>query len=1026
MTMNMSELRERVIQQYPQFEQIDDSVLCFTRKQENQPFAVYYIDIASDLPSTKESLNQYQDRLIGKRYFDGRKSLQWSNYFYFLRSEEELARNEVKQAKELIESDRAYARKFVIPEHEIDSVLVPHIVSPSQDAQRESVLSVWIELLTEAGLDQAILSDASLPTRLRYIESNTKKERTDSASITRKTVKPAQYLTSLTLSQYRSFPLKRHFDFGTVNLIFGSNASGKTSLLEAIELFYCGRNKRNLDQKPNYRLDAILADGTTERATSQRDLSVFRDKNLSWYGQSEVRTNNLYKSFAQFNFLDTDAAVSLSESTEHIEEDLSKLLVGPDTSKIWRDIERVDDEVKSKLKELRPYKKQIEAELSRLTKLLDDLANERQLSDIILDRLSKMLERYNWKQIKDEPELFLESLNGSLTELLSVAQQAKELKWTESPTTHAALDKFVQESSRLLDDIEPKLHRIEELQKEIYSANVTVDQLKHAHKLVDEVNRYIDSGFLELTSKHANTKITIELCSKLLRSYDDQFIAILSDVDADCDVASSLKSASEERLKAEAELATTKDEYSKFAKLSEDSIKLSQQLRQIAGTLIQRAKNPDQCPLCHTQFASGDLAKHMNFGVDTQLEALGQSLLSRMRESESLLKNNQNMETALTWLNQFCQKSLEGVNYKLQEALDHLRRVQNELAAAHEAQYIIDKEMVQLTDSGFSAEQFENLLSELNTMGYKIENLRKEVAVQLLSQIDTNVSSQSKNIEKSTKELDEVEADLKKLLNLSGNDPDFEGAISILREKISATDIIIARLSEFSGEFGWPHDRPISDLIATADGVRKVASEAYNAIVHERRVSSQQSDGLKRQEGLKEQLEKLENRIKHFNQAHTVFNKIRNNHSLNQAMEASLHLNRGAIESIFSTIHSPAEFSGLGPTLATLVRKVDDSTAKLTEISTGQRAAFGLSVFLAQNSQLTAAPPVILIDDPIAHVDDLNSLSFLDYLREISLTGKRQIFFATANDKLATLFERKFDFLGEDQFKRFNLSREAG
>jgi len=67
-----------------------------------------------------------------------------------------------------------------------------------------------------------------------------------------------------------------------------------------------------------------------------------------------------------------------------------------------------------------------------------------------------------------------------------------------------------------------------------------------------------------------------------------------------------------------------------------------------------------------------------------------------------------------------------------------------------------------------------------------------------------------------------------------------------------------------------------------------------------------------------------------------------------------------------------------------------------------------------------------LIDDPIAHIDDLNSLSFLDYLRDVALTNRRQIYFATANDKLATLFERKFDFLGPEGFRRFNLQREAG
>src|ERR1700722_11032328 len=119
-------------------------------------------------------------------------------------------------------------------------------------------------------------------------------------------------------------------------------------------------------------------------------------------------------------------------------------------------------------------------------------------------------------------------------------------------------------------------------------------------------------------------------------------------------------------------------------------------------------------------------------------------------------------------------------------------------------------------------------------------------------------------------------------------------------------------------------------------------------------------------------------------------------------MKSALERNRTEIEAIFTRIHSPNEFSGLGQAITTLVRKSSATSANLGEISTGQRAAFGLSVFLAQNSQLTVAPPVVLIDDPIAHVDDLNSLSFLDFLRELAISGRRQIFFATASDKLAT------------------------
>jgi ABC-type lipoprotein export system ATPase subunit len=142
---------------------------------------------------------------------------------------------------------------------------------------------------------------------------------------------------------------------------------------------------------------------------------------------------------------------------------------------------------------------------------------------------------------------------------------------------------------------------------------------------------------------------------------------------------------------------------------------------------------------------------------------------------------------------------------------------------------------------------------------------------------------------------------------------------------------------------------------------------------------------------------------------------------LKEITESALQSNRETIEAIFSQIHSPAEFKEIGRDW-TLIKKGGDEKVPLTKISTGQRAAFALSVFLAQNAQLRAGPRVILIDDPIAHVDDLNCLSFLDYLREIVIAGNRQVFFATASDKLASLFERKFDFLGA-RYKRLNLTR---
>lgn len=57
---------------------------------------------------------------------------------------------------------------------------------------------------------------------------------------------------------------------------------------------------------------------------------------------------------------------------------------------------------------------------------------------------------------------------------------------------------------------------------------------------------------------------------------------------------------------------------------------------------------------------------------------------------------------------------------------------------------------------------------------------------------------------------------------------------------------------------------------------------------------------------------------------------------------------------------------------------------------------------------------------PVANIGG----GFLDFLREYVLVEKRQVFFATANGKMASLFMKKFDFLGDD-FKSVQLARDS-
>lgn len=86
MSLNIEKLKERVAGRFSDIEQVDDSIIRFTKKAGQETYAVYYLDIAKDLPGTQEKLSKYQDRVIGPYYFEGRRSLQWSNYLYFVTS----------------------------------------------------------------------------------------------------------------------------------------------------------------------------------------------------------------------------------------------------------------------------------------------------------------------------------------------------------------------------------------------------------------------------------------------------------------------------------------------------------------------------------------------------------------------------------------------------------------------------------------------------------------------------------------------------------------------------------------------------------------------------------------------------------------------------------------------------------------------------------------------------------------------------------------------------------------------------
>lgn len=165
---------------------------------------------------------------------------------------------------------------------------------------------------------------------------------------------------------------------------------------------------------------------------------------------------------------------------------------------------------------------------------------------------------------------------------------------------------------------------------------------------------------------------------------------------------------------------------------------------------------------------------------------------------------------------------------------------------------------------------------------------------------------------------------------------------------------------------------------------------------------------------LKEKIEKLE----------FALSVINNLDKSNERLFDFFDNNMQSILNIFMKIHAPKEFDCLkfSDGNIELKRIGHDVFEPISRISTGQKSALALSIFLAMNRNAKNAPRYILFDDPVSNVDDINVLAFFDFLRDLALSGKRQIIFATASSKIANLFKKKFDFL-DDKFKYYELKR---
>lgn len=1017
---------------------VEESVLRGEKRHDGKCYAVAYVDFADDVVGRADNLREFQERVLGGDFFDAPEDLRWNKYLYIVAGPNSIGQVGFAAAKSEIESDRDYARKRVVFESELESLLgsSQHFL-PEAKKQGRDVVAEWNERLSAVGLDELLDKPTPRTEVIERISSATTKriavqDKTKVLSATDMQLTNA-WLSQISIEKFRAIHDGKSYDFGTVTLIVGSNGTGKTSLLEAIEFLYCGHNRRpnsSIVQRVQAKFKSLTSSAIFG-ISSTTDTARIKSRSLAWYNRDERAAKSILDGFSRYNFLDTDAAFRISTELEpnEISEDLSRLLVGADAALTWDylqkivvDIENAHDKAELSLDR---YNMQLQSEEVELKRLLERPS----IAKALIENFWSAMSEIGWKTpAKISAEVILserepiEKAMASLQILKAVGPESITLRLINEREVSLA---FAVNAAKVIEENRLKLLHSQVRNKELIQSKDKVVQM------LDRWLTYTTYKFSAIRLNNAKSKLAVEQALSELGAYasgeipeiPEQYLAI--PVDKAIDIANELVRQSESQLATLNELANS------YGRIASARALAARHLQEAALESFRNGHPKDNCPVCRTSHNPNDLAELIEgiTGILNEPEEL-----TKLSESiERANKNASNAKATLGNLEQVQSIALSiSVDYDLpaSQILEHLKRLRIELERLRIAAAVSISDWNVALDFGLNIDEYELLWNQLSPiLGMDQAALEEKNVISIRDEYTSSIleirekqESLRLEIELKTQEIagileTQISRDWKSQVKQK------EG-FQFLNAMFEEFQHIKERALLLMNVIDLNEDSNLGLLHIQLAGASKALSDAIIAIQNESKGTKEISDATSLLELTRNLVEKFSTRERNLQNALKSLQELISTSSLERATKMSLEAIGAQINDIFSRIHSPSEYKYVGSDEVLLRSSNNDERRTLEQVSTGQRAAFALSIFLALNSTSKGAPPVLLIDDPIAHIDDLNALSFLDYLRDLAANSKRQIFFATADTRIASLFAKKFSFLG-DEFKTITLSRES-
>lgn len=978
-------------------------------------------EVLEQISAEDSIFSEFQRINIAPTFFSHRDDLRWNIYTLFMVKDKKVLTNEVTS----IEKDEEYSRKFILNTEELGEFLKNGFLGKLDKSVEQTIktnfLLEWETILGDHDLNGCLYNKMKTESVIEYIEDGKPIRPSGRPLINKSETKSRNDLfvnriESLEMTSFREHCFGKNFSYSPslINLISGSNGSGKSSLCEAIS---SGMTGENISGKCKSReIINIKCQGKRNDLiclSSQKSAKEKKECDLAWYGTTTTgNKSNLHENFSIFNYLHSNAAhKGLNDNLDVL---LKNIMYGEETTKAWEVIKNYMDKFSQYQKAHNASRNKTKEDIEELRSKLQqiEVSNKSYALDIIdtFGFFDKYSEEVSYQTKLND----LNSLSFAVAGLEEITKTCNNLN---------SVPQLINSHNLLIegrDSLNQKYTKLKEVEDQIARLNIqtknigseiknNIDAKVELEQLLEEYKEY---DYTKFDNKIAMEKFRFDAISN-----ENNFRCMhesLKEFSIFNDYNKAISISEDELDKANNELSEKqkiKAELSQSISLKKNDVELSKQIlteiSALGGKYLAKHADTGECPLCgHDYGAPNDIKEAINkvrsLGANMDFEL--ENLITR---EKTLLEEVRELEERKSIQNKYSNFVSEMEKHNITQYVENpgdfyglCYSKMEELRGQVEKETPIVGFLEKLNSNVIFAKYIEqddiSLFSTYITETLKKHDLRQKAMreeADLISKKETALQNEIESFPMIKHELSKINEEL-----------------IISQKAYESVKFIIDNYPEFkniSNIQNWVFN--YKNLKATISGL--VEAEKGNLIK-----SGYMAQLSEKTQELKKETESL-NRCK---KAIDAFNSLP---TLEKNMDKFIEDNAANIERIFKMIHRPAEFTDiviLGGKVQ-FTRKTTEEKIDIKNVSTGQAISLVFAITLCLHFSAVNAPKFLIFDEPVANLDDMHIMNLIDILREIALSGV-QLFITTSNDQVATYFRRKFSCFNEE-FKQLDILR---